>query len=126
MPIEDTMIFNIQGPVFFGAAVKIEHALTITHSDPVNVIFRLKDVPFIDMTGLETLHEVMDAYRKRGIHVYLCEANQHVIDRLNDVDLLSHAMGGRVYVSLNEIINEIQSAKLPDSVSPVLLKVNAQ
>ena len=69
------MVYTIEGPFFFGVAEKIEHALATTHTDPKVIIFRLKAVPFMDMTGLETFHELIEHYHKRGVEVYLCEAN---------------------------------------------------
>ena len=85
----DTLIYAIQGPFFFGAAEKIEHALSITKTDPKNIIFRLKDVPFIDMTGLSTFKEIIDQYNKRGVHVYLCEANSVVSRKLIKAGIIS-------------------------------------
>src|SRR3990167_2716077 len=104
MPSSGTLIYSIQGPFFFGAAEKIEHALAITHTDPKVIILRLKEVPFMDMTGLETLHEIMDQYAERGVKAYLCEANDRVMRKLKDADLMASAAGGRVYDSLVDIL----------------------
>lgn len=73
-----TIVYTIQGPFFFGAAEKLERAFMITHSDPENIIFRLKDVPFMDITGLQTFIEIIDQFNKRHVNVYLCEANANV------------------------------------------------
>ncbi|OGT29501.1 MAG: sodium-independent anion transporter [Gammaproteobacteria bacterium RIFCSPHIGHO2_01_FULL_42_8] len=51
---EDVLTYTIQGPLFFGVAEKLERALLASNTDPRVIIFRLKDVPFMDMTGLET------------------------------------------------------------------------
>lgn len=85
---KDTLVYNIQGPFFFGVAEKIEHALAITHEDPKTIIIRLKDVPFMDITGMQTFSEVIQHYRKRGVNVILCEANMNVTRKLHKVGIL--------------------------------------
>ncbi|OGT41715.1 MAG: sodium-independent anion transporter [Gammaproteobacteria bacterium RIFCSPHIGHO2_12_FULL_37_34] len=104
---KDIIIYAIQGPFFFGAAEKIEHALAITHTDPKKIIFRLKDVPFIDMTGLETFREVIDQYDKRGIKVYLCEANERVLRKLKKIGVMLRIEDRKVFSSLNDVLKSI-------------------
>lgn len=100
----DTMVYTIQGPFFFGAAEKIEHALATTHTDPKIIIFRLKDVPFMDMTGLETFDELIEHYHNRGVEVYLCEANPNVVRKLTNVGILQWVAENRVFNSFAEIL----------------------
>lgn len=100
----DTIVYTIQGPFFFGVAEKIEHALATTNTDPKTIIFRLKEVPFIDMTGLETFHELIEAYHKRGVKVYLCEANHRLSRKLVKANLLQWASGGKIYGRIGEIL----------------------
>ncbi len=101
----DTLIYNIQGPFFFGAAEKIEHALSITKTDPKNIIFRLNDVPFIDMTGLSTFKEIISQYNKRGVQVYLCEANSVVSHKLIKASVIPKDR--RIFSTLSEAIHAI-------------------
>jgi SulP family sulfate permease len=103
----DTMIYSIQGPFFFGAAEKIEHALSSIKTDPKTIIFRLKDVPFIDMTGLKTFQEIIDQYYKRGVHVYLCEANGLVLKKLVKMGLMSWVEEHKIFSTFKEVINVI-------------------
>ncbi len=69
------MVYEITGPMFFGAVENFERALLQTHSDPKSLILRLHDVPFMDITGLQILHEVIGKLGKRGVRVLLCEAS---------------------------------------------------
>ena len=71
-------------------------ALAQTHSDPRLLIIRLKHVPFMDITGLQTLEEVIGQLHKRGIVVKLCEANLKVHAKLERVGIL-HAIGAQNY-----------------------------
>ncbi|PNG38320.1 sodium-independent anion transporter [Pseudomonas protegens] len=90
------LIYTIEGPLFFGAAETFERALAQTHSDPRLLIIRLKHVPFMDITGLQTLEEVIGQMHKRGIVVKLCEANLKVHAKLERVGIL-HAIGAQNY-----------------------------
>ncbi|HVV68221.1 MAG TPA: SulP family inorganic anion transporter [Gammaproteobacteria bacterium] len=103
---EDILIYTIQGPVFFGVAEKVEHALAVTHTDPEIVIFRLKNMPFIDMTGLETFDEIVQKYHQRGIKVYLCEANARVSRKLANISLLRWVEEKKIFDSMEEIISQ--------------------
>lgn len=100
----EVLVYNIQGPFFFGAAEKIEHVFATVHLDPKIIIFRLKDVPFIDMTGLETFTEIIEHYCQRGVAVYLCEANHNVTHKLNKIGILNLVTENKVFNNLVEIL----------------------
>lgn len=106
---EDMIVYTIQGPFFFGAAEKIENALAATHADPKIMIFRLKGVPFMDMTGLETFNELIENYYKRGVEVYLCEANPKVVRKLTNAGILHWIAEKQVFKSFAEILKFISS-----------------
>ncbi|PPA00899.1 sodium-independent anion transporter, partial [Pseudomonas sp. MWU12-2312b] len=82
------LIYTIEGPLFFGAAETFERVLAQTHTDPRLLIIRLKRVPFMDITGLQVLEEVIQQLHKRNIVVKLCEANKKVLSKLDRVGIL--------------------------------------
>lgn len=88
------LVYEIAGPMFFGAVENFERALLQTHTDPEALIIRLRRVPFMDITGIQTLETVIDKLRKRGIRVVLCEANTRVAGKLRKAGVLS--AGGAV------------------------------
>lgn len=104
---KDTIVYAIQGPFFFGVVEKIEHALAVTHSDPKNIIFRLKDVPFIDVTGLQTFSEIIEEFHKRGVTVYLCEASPKVTRKIINIGIGRWISGGRIFDTLVEIVENL-------------------
>ncbi|MCG2583982.1 SulP family inorganic anion transporter [Massilia sp. TS11] len=81
------LVYAIEGPFFFGAVENFERALAQTHTDPRLLVLRLGDVPFIDMTGLLTLEEVVAKLHKRGVAVVVCEANARVRAKLERAGL---------------------------------------
>ncbi|WP_152219107.1 SulP family inorganic anion transporter [Pseudomonas sp. SCB32] len=82
------LVYSIEGPLFFGAVETFERALAQTHTDPKVLIIRLRRVPFMDITGLQTLQEVIEDLQRRGIEVRLCEANARVLGKLRKTGIL--------------------------------------
>jgi len=93
---QDLVIYSIEGPFFFGAVEKFEHTLAATHTTPRMVLIRLGHVPFMDITGLEALEEVVDNLNARGIVVLLSEANPRVYENLERIGILD-AIGREHY-----------------------------
>lgn len=85
---ERVLAFAIEGPFFFGAIENFERALAHTHSDPKVLILRLRRVPFMDISGLEMLEEIIAKFHKRGVTVLLCEANPRVKEKLQRAEIL--------------------------------------
>ena len=90
------LVYAIDGPFFFGAVETFESALAQSHTDPGVLVLRLKRVPFVDMTALLTLEEVIEALRKRNVRVILCEANERVRGKLDKAGLIE-LLGPRNY-----------------------------
>ncbi|HEX7641358.1 MAG TPA: SulP family inorganic anion transporter [Burkholderiaceae bacterium] len=81
------LVYAIDGPFFFGAVETFESALAKSHTDPGALVLRLKRVPFVDMTALLTLEEVIESLHKRNVRVILCEANPRVKGKLDKAGL---------------------------------------
>lgn len=107
----NVLVYTIQGPFFFGAAEKIERALAITHTNPNAIIFRLKEVPFIDMTGLETFKELIEQYHKQGVKVLICETNKKVRRKLVETDIMHWLEGKHSFHTLADAIKACTSEK---------------
>jgi SulP family sulfate permease len=59
-----------------------ERALASTGTDPEVLIIRLRWVPFIDITALQTLEEVVRDLQRRKVRVMLTGANERVTGKL--------------------------------------------
>lgn len=64
-------VFDVQGPLFFGAAQRFEESLKIAGRKPRAVIVRIEDVNHIDATGLHALEQFSAHCRQRGIRFLL-------------------------------------------------------
>jgi sulfate permease, SulP family len=82
------LVYRVEGPFFFGAVENFERALASTHTDPKVLIIRLRWVPFMDITGLQTLEEVVRDLHRRKVRVMLTGANERVALKLERAGLL--------------------------------------
>ncbi|MGH8178111.1 MAG: SulP family inorganic anion transporter [Steroidobacter sp.] len=82
------LVYAVEGPFFFGAVENFERALASTHTDPKVLIIRLRWVPFIDITGLQTLEEVITDLHRRKVRVMLTGANERVLAKLAKAGIL--------------------------------------
>ncbi|MFN8664244.1 MAG: SulP family inorganic anion transporter [Thermomicrobiales bacterium] len=91
------LVYHIDGPFFFAAVETFERVLERAGADPKVLVVRLTDMPFTDMTGLQTLEEAIHHLQQRGVRVILCEANERVYRKLERAGLLAE-VGGDGYV----------------------------
>ncbi len=82
------MVYSIEGPFFFGAVENFERTLAQTHTDPRLLVLRLRRVPFMDVTALETIEEVIRNFSRRHVRVAVCEANPRVKGKLERAGIL--------------------------------------
>ena len=103
----DLLVYEIAGPMFFGAVENFERALVQTQADPKILIIRLRRVPFMDITGIQVLEEVMQKLRRRGIRVMLCEANERVLAKLQRAGVINQGSAEDYVDHLIEAIKKV-------------------
>jgi SulP family sulfate permease len=102
------LVYTIEGPLFFAAAENFERALAQTHTDPQMLVIRLNRVPFMDITGLQTLEEVIEQLHKRKIVVKLCEANRKVLAKLDKAGILQAIGAAHYHTDFNAALGAYQ------------------
>lgn len=85
---ENVLVYAVEGPFFFAAAEVFQHALAVTHTDPRVLILRMRWVPFMDITGLQTLEEIIRDLHHRKIRVILSGANPRVERKLRKAGIV--------------------------------------
>lgn len=98
------LVYVVEGPFFFGAVETFERALASTHTDPKILIIRLRWVPFIDITGLQTLEEVTRDLHKRGVRVMLTGPTPRVQAKLDNAGLLELVGRENVFSDFSDAI----------------------
>ncbi len=82
-------VFEITGPLFFGAAYKFKDAMRFIEKPPKILILRMRLVPMIDATGIRTLEEVYKESKHRGTKLILSGVHsQQVLHELKESRLL--------------------------------------
>ncbi|MBX3252764.1 MAG: STAS domain-containing protein [Chitinophagaceae bacterium] len=66
-------VFEITGPMFFGAAYKFKEAIRTLESSPRVLIVRMKQVPIIDATGIQVLKDMLQQARRNNTKLILSE-----------------------------------------------------
>ncbi|WP_133128657.1 SulP family inorganic anion transporter [Legionella nagasakiensis] len=115
---KDLVVFAIEGPFFFGAVEIFERALASTHTDPKILIIRLRWVPFIDGTGIQTLEEAITEMHKRGIRVIVCGAKPRVEAKLKKAGILTLLGQNNFYREFNQALATLQiETELPTNMN---------
>lgn len=82
-------VFEINGPLFFGAAYKFRDAIKLIKKPPRVLIIRMRHVPIIDATGIRTLREIHKESKSRGTKLILSEVHsRQVMEELRTARLL--------------------------------------
>jgi SulP family sulfate permease len=68
---EGVILFRIEGPLFFAAAEKLEQALAASGGVPRAVIFRMRNVPAMDASGLHAFEVAINKLHRNKAKVYL-------------------------------------------------------
>ncbi len=108
---DDIMIYQIDGPLFYGAVEAFEQALSDTGGAPAVLVIRLGRVPFIDATGLRTLENLADAQRAKEGKVVLVEANERVRSKLHRMGLTEKTQGADPGASLEQAVGRLIEAR---------------
>jgi len=96
------MVYSVEGPFFFAAVEAFEHALSDAHKNRRAIIIRLRYVPFVDATGLQTLEDVVEQLRAQGLIVIFTEINETVRRKMRRMGLLGRLGEGNAVRSLGE------------------------
>ena len=104
-------VFEIAGPMFFGAVENFERALLETHTDPKILVIRLRRVPFMDFTGIQMLQDVSAELRRRGVRVALCEGNERVLAKLRTAGVLDASREDDYFDTLRDALLRLSPAQ---------------
>lgn len=98
-------VFEITGPLFFGAAHKFKDAIKYIEKTPKILIIRMRKVPIIDATGIRTLEEVYKESKHRGTKLILSEVHsEQVLHELKDARLLFAIGKGNITNTFEEAL----------------------
>lgn len=100
---KDTMLYEINGPLFFGASQKFQEFLTDLKQEPKVLIIRMRHVPFIDATAVKRLKEFHQKLKSSGTTIIISGANREVKEELFKSEVYS-------LIGKNNILDNIKEA----------------
>jgi sulfate permease, SulP family len=113
---KDVEVFEITGPLFFGAAYKFRDAIRFIEKTPKVFIIRMRQVPIIDATGIRTLQDVFRESTQRGTKLILSEVQSgQVMQEIKDARLLFAIGKANVTDTFDEALQ--RSSKILDEES---------
>lgn len=82
---EHTKVFEINGPMFFAVSEKF---MDFTIEPNISVLcIRMRSVPAIDATGIETLRNMVKACQRKGINVVFSHVNEQPMQAMRKAGL---------------------------------------
>jgi SulP family sulfate permease len=84
------IIYSIDGPLFFGAAEKLERTLEHIQRPATTLILRMGNVPFVDATGIFAIEQIITDFRRHGATVLLVEVRPNVRYKLERGGVIEH------------------------------------
>ncbi|HMB99524.1 MAG TPA: SulP family inorganic anion transporter [Flavobacteriaceae bacterium] len=100
---KNVVLYEINGPLFFGAARQFQETITQMHMHPRVVVIRMRYVPLIDATGIQSLIEIIKTFKSRGIVVIISGVNNDLSKDFERYNLYE-------YINKEFIANDINSA----------------
>lgn len=105
-----TDVFEITGPLFFGAAYKFRDTMKMVEKPAKVLIIRMDKVPVIDATGLRVLKDVCEQLEKKGSKLILSEVNStQVTGELQKARLLFRIGKANVTSSFRDAITRAEN-----------------
>jgi SulP family sulfate permease len=110
------VVYSIDGPVFFGAAEKLERTLEHIQRPATTLILRMSNVPFVDATGIFAIEEIITDFKRHGATVLLVELRANVRYKLERSGVITHVGQDNVIDTLEQALlraRVLQAAVLP-------------
>jgi SulP family sulfate permease len=84
---EDMAIYDINGPMFFGAAQSALRTLIDSKENIHVVILNMENVPMIDMTGLVAFKSIVDNFKANNKKLIICGLKPRFIHKFKKVGI---------------------------------------
>jgi SulP family sulfate permease len=96
-------VYEIEGPFFFGLAIKFEETMNQLGDQPKVRIIRMRKVPFMDSTGIKNLESLIALSKKNKTRILLSGVNDQVAEVL-------HKAGIQNSLGSENILHNIEAA----------------
>ena len=98
---EGVRVVEFHGPLFFGAAGRLDIALKALDTWPRVIIMRMREVPLIDATGIDALDQVVQAASEEGCRIIMSGLQEQPREALHRHGFLRR---NRILVASNSFV----------------------
>lgn len=102
---EGVEIFEVNGPLFFGAAYEFMEAMKIVSKRPKVRIIRMRNVPVIDASGIRVLKQQCDNCRKYGIGFIISDLHAQPLFAVDQAGLLEKIGKENIFGNIDDALN---------------------
>jgi sulfate permease, SulP family len=99
------VLYEINGPLFFGAAERFRNVLGEISQTPRATVVRMRHVPAMDSTGIHALRELVRNGHKAKTVIILAEVLAQPLTVLTNAGVLDEIGTGNVFGSLEEALD---------------------
>ncbi len=100
------LLYEINGPLFFGAARQFQETIINTNIKPKAIIIRLRYVPLIDATGYQSIKEIITSHKSRNIQIILSGVNNNLLADFENNNLFSILSKDFIFQNIKEAIKK--------------------
>ena len=101
-------VYEINGPLFFGAAYKFEETIKNSGKHPRVLIIRMRNVPAIDSTGLHILRQIINIFKKQHATIILSGVCAQPLEALTGSGLVSMIGSENILKSIDDSLKRAQ------------------
>lgn len=106
---EGVEVYEINGPFFFGAAEKFKDTLTQVARNPKVLIIRMRKVPAIDATGLNTLKDLVRRAKHDGTLLLISDIHTQPMVALGRSALIDELGEDNVFGNIDDALNRARA-----------------
>ena len=117
-PDRGVVIYSIEGPLFFGAAEKLERTLAHIQRPATTLILRMGNVPFIDATGINALEEMVKDFKRHGASVLLVELRPNVRYKLERAGVIAQVGEEHIIDTLDHALHLTKQSRKAAAAKP--------
>lgn len=119
---EDTEVYEIVGPLFFGMTDKLKDTLAIIEKLPRVLILRMRHVPMVDAAGIHALEEFAISLHKKGTTLILSGVRPEIKRFFDKTGLTEEIKEENIVSHIDEAI--IMAYRILDKEPPMCVLPN--
>ena len=106
---DNISIYDINGPMFFGAAQSALKTLLNVNENTSVVILNMKNVQIIDMTGIITLKSIVENFESKNKKLVFCGLSERILKKLEKAHFHFDGVTLKTFDNLHDSINYSKS-----------------